>query len=226
MVEKGLISRTVESKLPAALGKSELEGSDSDDSELNMRDNCLTPEGMEFELTGALGKSDLEKQDFDDGFMNVKGNCSDREKLNSEMPEVFGKCHSENMDFDDMTVCLTPEKIELELPVETIVDKCESNVFSERCLRSRKVAFQITGGDKVAKKLCLSKKGITENKEETMRSTRSNKKQNKQKSVAFFVGLPISEEEAQERWHWRYELKVWFLSLLIFFFCFFLFNFC
>ncbi|KAI3828619.1 hypothetical protein L1987_02724 [Smallanthus sonchifolius] len=35
----------------------------------------------------------------------------------------------------------------------------------------------------------------------------SNKKQSKQKGVSFFVGEPVTEHEAQERWGWRYELK-------------------
>ncbi|KAL8209960.1 hypothetical protein R6Q57_006692 [Mikania cordata] len=35
----------------------------------------------------------------------------------------------------------------------------------------------------------------------------SNKKQSKLKSVSVFVGEPVPEHEAQERWGWRYELK-------------------
>ncbi|KAD6453747.1 hypothetical protein E3N88_08453 [Mikania micrantha] len=35
----------------------------------------------------------------------------------------------------------------------------------------------------------------------------SNKKQSKLKSVSAFVGEPVPEHEAQERWGWRYELK-------------------
>ncbi|KAJ9537437.1 hypothetical protein OSB04_030170 [Centaurea solstitialis] len=35
----------------------------------------------------------------------------------------------------------------------------------------------------------------------------SNKKQRKLKRESFFVGEPVPEVEAQERWHWRYELK-------------------
>ncbi|XP_024958734.1 DNA (cytosine-5)-methyltransferase CMT2-like [Cynara cardunculus var. scolymus] len=35
----------------------------------------------------------------------------------------------------------------------------------------------------------------------------STKKQRKLKRASFFVGEPVPEDEAQERWHWRYELK-------------------
>lgn len=35
----------------------------------------------------------------------------------------------------------------------------------------------------------------------------SNKKQRKLKRASFFVGEPVPEDEAQERWRWRYELK-------------------
>ena len=39
-------------------------------------------------------------------------------------------------------------------------------------------------------------------------SDSSSSKAHKQKSVAFFVGEPVPDVEAREKWNWRYQLKV------------------
>lgn len=47
-------------------------------------------------------------------------------------------------------------------------------------------------------------------------SSRKNKKQRKGKRVCLFVGEPVSETEAKQRWGWRYELKVWKLVMVMY----------
>lgn len=39
-------------------------------------------------------------------------------------------------------------------------------------------------------------------------SRKSSKNKKKNSNTCFFIGDPIPDNEAQERWHWRYELKV------------------
>lgn len=40
------------------------------------------------------------------------------------------------------------------------------------------------------------------------RVTRTAVQKQDKRSICFFIGEPISCEEAQERWRWRYDLKV------------------
>lgn len=50
-------------------------------------------------------------------------------------------------------------------------------------------------------------------------SAMQNKGKGKGKAVSFLVGDPVPDEEARQRWPWRYEEKVRsFFSLLFFFF--------
>ncbi|XP_071727434.1 DNA (cytosine-5)-methyltransferase CMT3-like [Rutidosis leptorrhynchoides] len=51
------------------------------------------------------------------------------------------------------------------------------------------------------------KTGIVGNDVSCKTRVLSSKKQRKVKNVCSFVGEPVSEKEAQERWGWRYELK-------------------
>ncbi|KAL3500066.1 hypothetical protein ACH5RR_039159, partial [Cinchona calisaya] len=99
------------------------------------------------------------------------------------------------------------ENIEFELPEENAVENSEVAVTSEKCLRSRKIEFQIIGNGNVEEKSPFSERGSAKNKGPPEINKNSKKKESKKKSVAFFIGEPIPEEEARERWHWRYELK-------------------
>lgn len=42
-----------------------------------------------------------------------------------------------------------------------------------------------------------------------------------EKSISSFIGDPIPDDEARERWGWRYELKVVGLILLVCFSCYY-----
>ncbi|KAK2973205.1 hypothetical protein RJ640_024492 [Escallonia rubra] len=70
---------------------------------------------------------------------------------------------------------------------------------SEKCLRSRKIAFHVVGAEKSVE----AKAGLIE----WPASEASVKKAKKQKRTAFFLGEPVPEDEARARWNWRYELK-------------------
>ncbi|CAI9095176.1 OLC1v1031059C2 [Oldenlandia corymbosa var. corymbosa] len=77
----------------------------------------------------------------------------------------------------------------------------------EKCLRSGKIVYCLTGSGSVENKLSQIKAGNTENKGQSVNNSKSNKRKSKPRAASFFIGPPIPEEEAQDRWTWRYELK-------------------
>lgn len=118
---------------------------------------------------------------------------------------------------DDLLVdkCLRSPKVECTLDEFPRVlekgdlEKRDSEVRGEKCLRSRKIDFKVNVEGSVEKKIpriegCASKNEGSVKKD--MVSERKEKKQ--QKTACWFIGDPIPEEEARERWAWRYELKV------------------
>ncbi|XP_057478976.1 DNA (cytosine-5)-methyltransferase CMT2-like isoform X3 [Actinidia eriantha] len=97
-----------------------------------------------------------------------------------------------------------PEILRDEENLEEIKTDCgrgDSDGMVEKCLRSRKVPIRVIGSE-------------IENTESNLLDRRSSKKvktrassEKKEKSICFFVGEPVPEEEARERWQWRYDLK-------------------
>ncbi|KAA8525105.1 hypothetical protein F0562_007031 [Nyssa sinensis] len=97
---------------------------------------------------------------------------------------------------DDSVDDKTPAKIKI------TPGSCDSDMLSEKCLRSRKIPFRLVGIENVKTESASME---LSGKIETFAS--SEKKQRKQKSKAFFIGDPVPEVEARERWGWRYDLK-------------------
>ncbi|KAI3468563.1 hypothetical protein Pfo_025226 [Paulownia fortunei] len=85
-------------------------------------------------------------------------------------------------------------------------DKCDSEVLSETCLRSRKIQFKVNE-DEIAEKTTDPNEGrhASKNKCNTENTVKSEKKE--KSTGCCFIGEPIPEEVAQKRWQWRYELK-------------------
>ncbi|MCD7452020.1 MAD2L1-binding protein [Datura stramonium] len=74
----------------------------------------------------------------------------------------------------------------------------ESNSVGEKTLRSRKIQGSGTNNNN----------NNNDNKGSEMKKKNSAEKSGrKQQSSACFIGEPISTEEAQEKWQWRYDLK-------------------
>lgn len=69
------------------------------------------------------------------------------------------------------------------------------NSVGEKSLRSRRIQGSVDNEESDTKR----KMNSSDSAEESGR---------KQKSNVFFIGEPIDAEEAQEKWQWRYELKV------------------
>ncbi|XP_028105482.1 DNA (cytosine-5)-methyltransferase CMT2-like isoform X1 [Camellia sinensis] len=84
---------------------------------------------------------------------------------------------------------------------ETETKSTLSDVIVEKCLRSRKIPFRIVEGENGD----TTRLGSVESKVNAVAS--SEKKERKQKVTSFFIGEPVPEIEARERWGWRYDLK-------------------
>ncbi|XP_027180268.1 DNA (cytosine-5)-methyltransferase CMT2-like [Coffea eugenioides] len=202
--EKLLRSRKIRFKLPEASPKSELKaGSFGGSDKNNVSQKRLRSRKIEFKLTQISPNSDLAESssggsDFGDmGKKRLRNNG-----IEFELPEAL---ENNNSNDEDVDVSDDSEKIETELVDVSAVENCEVAVLSEKFLRSRKIAYQIVGNEKVQEK--SKKRGITRNKEPPVENKILQKKEREQKSVAFFVGEPIPEEDARERWRWRYDLK-------------------
>ncbi|XP_052210528.1 DNA (cytosine-5)-methyltransferase CMT2-like isoform X2 [Diospyros lotus] len=98
-------------------------------------------------------------------------------------------------------------------PTEEIKAICwdSSDVLVEKCLRSRKIPFRVLRTECDDKKTSLT--GLPDASADKRQSQKvegsasSKKKVSKQKISCFFIGEPVPEEEAREKWLWRYELK-------------------
>ncbi|KAL0329888.1 UNVERIFIED_CONTAM: DNA (cytosine-5)-methyltransferase CMT2 [Sesamum radiatum] len=81
----------------------------------------------------------------------------------------------------------------------------EPEVMSEKCLRSRKIQFRVTEDHNGEKTDAILKQHASRDECNAQNTIESDKKE---KGTLFcFLGDPIPEEEAEQRWQWRYELK-------------------
>ncbi|KAL3497951.1 hypothetical protein ACH5RR_040683 [Cinchona calisaya] len=176
----------------------------------NVGGKSLSSRNIEFKLLEDSPKSDLANS-------NLCENRSRSRKLEFKLADDAlaenksednnnGALENSNSEENDL-INTSDENKEFELPVESGLENCESDVSGVKILRSRKIVFQIDGSENVEKKDPLSRGGSMTNKEPSKKIKNFCKKESKQKSVCSFIGEPIPEEEAWERWHWRYELK-------------------
>ncbi|KAK6158500.1 hypothetical protein DH2020_005814 [Rehmannia glutinosa] len=83
-------------------------------------------------------------------------------------------------------------------------EKCDSDVPSEKCLRSRKIQCK----DEIPEKTTGRIEGRHASSKSKRNAEDTVKLEEEEKSiVCCFVGDPIPEDVAQKRWQWRYELK-------------------
>ncbi|KAK6137229.1 hypothetical protein DH2020_029018 [Rehmannia glutinosa] len=83
-------------------------------------------------------------------------------------------------------------------------EKCDSDVPSKKCLRSRKIQCKDETPEKTTGRIegRRASSKSKRNAEDTVKS-----KEEEKSIVCCFVGDPIPEDVAQKRWQWRYELK-------------------
>ncbi|CAI9762558.1 unnamed protein product [Fraxinus pennsylvanica] len=110
--------------------------------------------------------------------------------------------------------CIRSPKVECnldELPQvleKRDLEKCGSEVMSEKCLRSRKIDFKVNVEGSVERKTPRMEGCPSKNEGSVKKDMESEKKREKQKKTACcFIGEPIPEEDAREKWAWRYDLK-------------------
>ncbi|KAK4435532.1 DNA (cytosine-5)-methyltransferase CMT2 [Sesamum alatum] len=109
--------------------------------------------------------------------------------------------------------CLPPLKLEYasdQLPGVSEgrdKEKCdvEPEVMSEKCLRSRKIQFRVTEDDNGEKTAAIVKQHSSKNECNATNTIESDKRE--KGTVCCFLGDPIPQEEAEQRWQWRYDLK-------------------
>ncbi|XP_057467663.1 DNA (cytosine-5)-methyltransferase CMT2-like [Actinidia eriantha] len=77
------------------------------------------------------------------------------------------------------------------------------DVLVEKSLRSRKIPFRVVGDENGNTKLAEDRRP----KQKTKTHAPSEEKENAEEITCIFVGEPVPEEEAREKWSWRYELK-------------------
>ncbi|KAK3014031.1 hypothetical protein RJ639_008664 [Escallonia herrerae] len=127
----------------------------------------------------------------------VVPNDDDVEETNSGLV-----CLPKKKDTSAVPFCVDGDvHVEIKTPNKAVV-KNEADLrksLSEKCLRSRKIAFHVVGAEKSVE----AKADLIE----WPASEASVKKAKKQKKTAFFLGEPVPEDEARARWNWRYELK-------------------
>ncbi|XP_011092593.1 DNA (cytosine-5)-methyltransferase CMT2 [Sesamum indicum] len=81
----------------------------------------------------------------------------------------------------------------------------EPEVMSEKCLRSRKIQFRVTEDDNGEKTDAILKQHASKDECKAKNTIESDKKE--KGTQCCFLGDPIPQEEADQRWQWRYELK-------------------
>ncbi|KAL2551141.1 DNA (cytosine-5)-methyltransferase CMT2 [Forsythia ovata] len=129
--------------------------------------------------------------------------------------EVQEKSASKKSICDAMLVdkCLRSSKVEpaldglAQFSEKRDFEKCDSEVRSEKCLRSRKIEFKLNVDGTVGKKTARIEDCASKNEGSVKKTMESNENKKKQNITCRFIGEPIPEEEARERWGWRYELK-------------------
>lgn len=228
---KSLRSRTIQMHV----GKKDQENMVKRDSKkigcVDGSKKSLRSRKIEFELPNDSPKNAL-KESTSRG-RNVIEKCSKSRKIDASQNCAMKKSTSEGREPKKMTLGKntikvktfegidlnkesSPENMELNLLEERHEGKCESDVFSERCLRNRKVAFKTVAGENDDQKPHSVNGEIPKDGESATKSIKSNSKNIKHKYVSRFIGEPIPEDEAQKRWNWRYELKVVIILPFIF----------
>ena len=101
---------------------------------------------------------------------------------------------------DESTKLNTSDKLSNSL------DECPSKSI---CSSSRNMEQMSIVDDQAESNLINSPESYDEQPPKKIKSSNSSRKKRMEKSDScFFVGDPIPDNEAQERWRWRYELKV------------------
>ncbi|PIN07365.1 DNA (cytosine-5-)-methyltransferase [Handroanthus impetiginosus] len=132
-----------------------------------------------------------------------KSNFSSKKSLSSS---ACGVTSNEKCSSSSASGVKSNEKCLMDPKIESDKEKCDSELMSEKCLRSRKVLFRVSV-DEVDEKATASieEQGSSKNESKAKNFVKSEKKE---KSIACsFIGEPIPEEEAQKKWGWRYEIK-------------------
>ncbi|CAK9153274.1 unnamed protein product [Ilex paraguariensis] len=121
---------------------------------------------------------------------------------------------SENEDFNEKSTLIgKPDALDEKKEVaktETTFGNNGLDMFSEKCLRSRKIPFFVVGGQNETKSSSTESPVLGDKQLPTRSKTSAlsaKKEKNGRKSTSIFIGEPVPDEEARERWRWRYELK-------------------
>nr|GLL44511.1 DNA (cytosine-5)-methyltransferase CMT2 isoform X1 [Ipomoea trifida] len=108
---------------------------------------------------------------------------------------------------DDLT-----EPVSSELSDSGEESELEEGNSGVKCLRSRKIQFPVVSERNEEKTPAFGNGCGVDSKDSTRKGnescTSSKRKEKNKRPVACFIGEPIPTEEAQERWRWRYDLKV------------------
>ncbi|CAA0820434.1 DNA (cytosine-5)-methyltransferase CMT2 [Striga hermonthica] len=90
---------------------------------------------------------------------------------------------------------------------EMDAENCDSDVQSEKCLKSRNVECEENTDEKYGKSTDgVERPGSSSRKGNAGKNVQESEGKEK-KVVCCFVGEPIPEEEARKKWQWRYDLK-------------------
>ncbi|KZV25539.1 DNA (cytosine-5)-methyltransferase CMT2 [Dorcoceras hygrometricum] len=88
------------------------------------------------------------------------------------------------------------------------LNKCDSEVTNEKCLRRRKIQLKVGANGSSGEKLMQIEWHSSTKELSADANVKLEKNVVDQKfNLCTFVGKPIPEDEAKKRWQWRYELK-------------------
>lgn len=98
-----------------------------------------------------------------------------------------------------------------EQPSKMIMPCSAKSDMDKDCLRQSPIMETSLHGVENGKRVCsfIELSGSDEKQSPNkFKATTSKSKRKKYQTMSFFIGDPIPDGEAQERWHWRYEMKV------------------
>lgn len=148
----------------------------------------------------------------------TENNGSDK-SMNKFLGDVFNKNHltsprlsssftqADNIKLDSSFVGLSKSD---EHPSKMIITSSGKSDTDEGCLRHcpKTSLFGAENGKREYSFIELSESDEKQPPKKFKTPASLENKQKKYKNMSFFIGDPILDDEAQERWRWRYEMKV------------------
>ncbi|XP_012066500.1 DNA (cytosine-5)-methyltransferase CMT2 isoform X2 [Jatropha curcas] len=154
------------------------------------------------------------KEDVDDDFLRQ---CSKKCSKNFLQPNGV---HNIELNSDGCGLSNSFDEQQPFKRIKTFSENSDLGMSDNKFLRqSRRIsssAFRVQNGKtnassvelpKSARKHSPKNKSDKQHSPEKIKPMSSKKKQKKHKSICSLIGDPVPHNEAQERWHWRYEIK-------------------